>query len=885
MPRGRYVAWYQVFKGAAHDRRNSIVSCLDEAMLDRIAATLELLPRAAQMLGAWAPLWHGAVLAGGSNASDGAPALALSHNASFTFYADEVMRALGCTRGGHGQQPAAPPAGRVVLDTALVSILFVSAAEAATPTGGIGAIVSGAMLKRVEHGSQSIELVDGLSVSSMKDHSMLASWWDDSVGVDVPPHWSDVHLISEDQLAISYILPIPPPQPGGAPAPSGTPPVGYLVCTLPLRALQSAFLGVGSGSVQVGGFVMQRAPSRSGFHTGALIASRAGDEETRHEVGGSWFTTRRQPAQSSDISARAAAAAVLRDFRHPNRSAHYDPSNVAPRIIGVREGDIPQNLPRTIENLKASRIYRTFGAPRTYATSILDERCTDTNEAVADARYAVAESAHDTTSAGPGASSGGLRQAGASGDGTDHWSSRKSVPFTCGLDWTAVILVDWQAFFSDWYNEKNLSLLIFCIFFALQLHVVQVLIHSSFRHVDKEAAARDDDEELTPTHHKATEELCAGSTRTSINTTTSTGTSRIERYRQIISDEVARAQKVPWRRFLLLTALQGWLIKLLEKLPLDKLPRLQRSYQHLQRGEESAQQIRHRRAIRYIRLAQRHTNILTVCTLRQGKRFVALQAYLVQSSWLYRVLVQSVASFHAILQAFEPTPHQLKEGRGDGQTCPIRIGDTIISLSLLCLLFESFDVFTAWWISRTERAVGRGRSSRIGNAVRQSVFRSSQQEADDLKTDRSLLDGDNMLQSRVEAIRREMRMVLLFGLILEWCLLAGGCTRILTDYIPIRPIYVGMCSAGLTNTVSTIVSTLFTRSMRSVVVNILITWLIASLFAMTVLRSQVRHLARSPTPSVAFSRLLSPSLAFSRLLSPSLAFSSLLSPSLTPPRR
>ena len=70
-------------------------------------------------------------------------------------------------------------------------------------------------------------------------------------------------------------------------------------------------------------------------------------------------------------------------------------------------------------------------------------------------------------------------------------------------------------------------------------------------------------------------------------------------------------------------------------------------------------------------------------------------------------------------------------------------------------------------------------------------------------------------------------------------LLAAFCMRpLFTQYVPLRPIYLLLSSAGLSSTLSNIYSTLLTRGMRSVAVCFGILWLLAAMFAATVLRSQ-----------------------------------------------
>ena len=171
-------------------------------------------------------------------------------------------------------------------------------------------------------------------------------------------------------------------------------------------------------------------------------------------------------------------------------------------------------------------------------------------------------------------------------------------------------------------------------------------------------------------------------------------TTTFERYRVIIAGEVHKAHAVPWQRFRVLEQLQLWIAQFLTLLPLDRLPKLARIHQKLSRpwrSGESNQDRNHYRAIRYIRMAQMHYNILTVCSLRQGSRFAALQCYLLQSTWVYTAFIQTVVFIHVLLVAFEPTPDELEKGRNESH-CPVSAGDQVALVSLACILIEVVDI-------------------------------------------------------------------------------------------------------------------------------------------------------------------------------------------------
>ena len=732
-----YLIWYFLFREASHNTRDSIFQVLDEGLIHHVSETLQVLPRAAQIMAAWQPLWSASVDETGATG-----------NNNFSLFATQVMEAQSASRGQPGVVLSGPPATRLVLDEPLALVMHV-------PVNG-----SVAGVRRLAE--KSYTECTGATCSL---DPRLMPWW----SATSTPSWSEVHLLG-DQLAVTYTLPLASPR-----NTSGTL-LGWIACSLPLHALDNAFSDIGTGSIEISGYIVQALPSLStGSHQGALIASRAGDEERRLEVGGQWFTGRREPSQSHDKRNRDAAHAV-------DRFLHGDSLPPAEKIgLPAAQG----RAIGTVAELDAKRVYRTFGAPRTFVTPIQGSGCSTGNATATD----------------------------------------------CGLSLAAVILVDWMDFFAEWYKERDMSLMVFAILLALQLHVVQVLIHSSIRHVEGARGQRNHLDEIDPTHETATEELAeAISARRSTASTNSTATvvsnnnATFERYRVIIAEEVRRAQSVKWQRFLMLQVLQQHIAGLLTYLPLERFPKLERTQRELSRpwrGEEGEQEKRHRRAIRYVQMAQDHRNILTVCTLRQGRKFASLQCYLLQSTSLYMTFIQAVVFIHVALVILEPTPETLDSGRESGE-CPVTPGHSVALGSLLCILIELADTAGCRWVARNERAV----AASSGRRRRQS-FRNL-----------GRFDGDNMLQSRGEATRREVRTFLLGCIMIEWVLLYALCRRPFNLYLPLRPIYLVLCSRSLSATCSSVLQTLKTRGMRSVAVCFITLWILAAMFATTLLRSQ-----------------------------------------------
>ena len=869
--------WYSLFKSASHDWRDAIIQLLNEAMVDRVCTILELLPRTAQTMRTWSPIWNTSS-ALEPLAGEAASAIV---SAPLSIFALELLRAVAPS-SADSFVSAGPPADRVITDAPLFSVLYVP--ESYTePVRGVQLLVQSG------GGSVTHELLDECSGDDGCDSDpRQTAWW----GAVAPvsgrglSRWSEVHLLG-DQLAVTFVLPVA----------GGDAPEGWVTCSLPLAALQSAFQRVGTGSVQLAGAVMESLTSHTSRHRGTLIASSANDAEPRLDVGGEWFTSRRLTSDSVEPRLRATVEAMARTL--------FSPSYVPPADSLIRTA--PGSLWPTTRRVspEESRIYRTFGASKTHITTLRGSGCDDGSAAPND---------------------------------------------DCGLDWTAVVLIDWIGFFSDWYRDRDLSLLVFFIFLVLQLHVVQVLVHASFRHIEHEAAQAEehDGDTRRPNHEEAIEELAQPDSNRSSKSTTrdSVGNARFERYRLHISEEVAKALSVRWQRFRALRFLQMALYKLIGVLPcgmqeLSEIKRIklqlsrplalglnwkdigysrpregteiihaplsaalqhQRDFTQAEFDEfalpfcvhvmhfddnsfvkagdkyfqpapsETAKEKRHRQAIQFIRLAKQHRNLLTVCTLRSGSRFVALQLYLFQSTEAYRVLVQFIILWHCLLQAYEPTPGQLKLGRdAEPAQCPVSGGDSIMLLNLLCLLIEAADVICSRFVVRAERlatwtermrrngavqaprrrkdeeqAQGGGETSMVTSLdpidsfgkkkATPAVSRASARRRHTFSFSRSLFEGENLLQPRSEAFRRMARSCLLVVIVADWLLLVSQCRAL--SVLPLRPIFFIVSSYSLSSTMYSIILTMLTKSMRSVIVCFFTLWLIMSMFASTMLRSQ-----------------------------------------------
>lgn len=624
-----YFAWYSLFKETSHNWRDAIFQVFNEAMVDRFCTILELLPRTAHTIRSWAPLWNhsmhanasaaallglggGGALADGSawplpdaTSPDGHSSLAA---APFSLFALELMRSAApfgdfASELGNaylGVQALGPPTSRSVIDAPILSLLYVPPSEAAPVRGVRLHLVNGAAIYQMLDETNCV-------VGACSADVRAKPWWAEVVAGGGSSRWSEVHLMGE-QLAVSFVLPMEANGDGG-----------WIAATLPLVALQPAFR-MGTGSVELGGLVMEADSSAAGTQKGALVSSSANDAELRFEVGGLWHTARRRAEHSVHPTVRAAAAAVRRTFL----GFHYRlPS---PSLIGPAHGIQLSPTTRLVDP-EAGRIYRTYGAPRTFITPLRGTGCV--------------------------AAANGSLEVPEEGAADDY----------CGLDWTAVMLIDWIDFFSDWYRDRDFSFVIFLCFLLLQLHVVHVLVHSSFHHIEHYAAQADnlDETNRRPNYQEALLDVAEpqSSARTSHSTARHSvaGNARFERYRVHISNEVHEAIDQEFERFKWLQFLQRGFYTILENLPcgLQELKQVKRLKLQLWQRRDSTvkfspRERNHRHAIQFLRLSKQHRNLLTVCSLRRDRRYVALQTYLLQSMWSYRTFIQLVAFLHCLLQ-------------------------------------------------------------------------------------------------------------------------------------------------------------------------------------------------------------------------------------------
>ena len=384
-----YICWYSLFKRAAHGWRDAIIQALNEAMVDRLSSILEVLPRTAHIIRAWEPLWNT------SDASSTSPSTSPStlHTTRFATFAAELMHAMApfalSLNSSGNVMPSAPPAGRVVVDSALMSVMHV-------PANSTGALEG---IQRSVHGRRAIYQRTDECGSQCVTDPRRAPWWTAAIPVEIPSKWSEVHLLG-DQLAVSFVLPIG---------------IGrhtsWITCALPLVSLRSGF-SVGTGLVKVSGFVMQRDTAADGAQGSPLVASSAGDAEMRFAVGGEWFTARRMSIDSVDRRVRNAAFAVARTLADPVHAGH---AMYMQALIQGAPGSGQQSS-RLRDTVKRQRVYRTFGAPRTLMTILRGSGCTQD-------------------------------QAGQ--------IPVSPVPLGCGLDWTAILLIDWIDFFSGWSASRR----------------------------------------------------------------------------------------------------------------------------------------------------------------------------------------------------------------------------------------------------------------------------------------------------------------------------------------------------------------------------------------------------------------------------------------------
>ena len=386
--------------------------------------------------------------------------------------------------------------------------------------------------------------------------------------------------------------------------------------------------------------------------------------------------------------------------------------------------------------------------------------------------------------------------------------------------------------------------MVFLIVLVLQLYILQVVVHSLFRHIEHEAAeAGEEPEESRPNHQDAMAELATATANDSGRSSrrsarSSTGGFRFERYRQIIAYEVEQALLVKWQRFKVITWLKVVLLKCFACLPRSVMGHnsIKRLHMHLSRSKndvETEMDRRHRQAISFMRYAKMHRNILTICTLRRGSKFVSLQFYLAKSTEYYRFFMIAIVLFHCILQAFEPTRGQMK-AESDKGMCLAKDSRyvTPIYLSLGCILVELIDVVGEFWITYSEHQVTKELVNSKGkrNSIRGGI--------------NNLLQGQNLLESKMDALRRTFRAVVLLIISLDWLLLAAFCSaNLITYYVPLRPVLLLLTSASLSSTVASIFATLRTRGMRSVGICFMVFWILAAMCAATLLRKQGNGLA------------------------------------------
>ena len=109
-----------------------------------------------------------------------------------------------------------------------------------------------------------------------------------------------------------------------------------------------------------------------------------------------------------------------------------------PRRIGLPSQTEAQRWEAaTYKQLVESRVYRTFGAPRTYVTSLRDASC-DAADAAADMGAAAPPPAQPPS---PPTAPPPLMPTSPNGSTQQRLTAGARAP-SCGLDWTAVILVD-----------------------------------------------------------------------------------------------------------------------------------------------------------------------------------------------------------------------------------------------------------------------------------------------------------------------------------------------------------------------------------------------------------------------------------------------------------
>ena len=85
---------------------------------------------------------------------------------------------------------------------------------------------------------------------------------------------------------------------------------------------------------------------------------------------------------------------------------------------------------------------------------------------------------------------------------------------------------------------------------------------------------------------------------------------------------------------------------------------------------EGPEEQRYRRACMFIDYAQQHRNILTVCALRQLRRFGLLQLYMAITSRMYSFVFQLVLVLHTVLQACSLPPTRPRSSESEPEPTP-----------------------------------------------------------------------------------------------------------------------------------------------------------------------------------------------------------------------
>ena len=525
-------------------------------------------------------------------------------------------------------------------------------------------------------------------------------------------------LAPSDQLAVTYALPIAAAAAAGdgAGAARGA---AHVAATVPTRALRFALENPAAGWSQsgaevgtAGAFVMENVagdtlvdsatmssldPSakkalfderaRRGGDRDAwpLVASYASDEETRLPVAQQWFTARRNSTGSSVQEISRASAAVT-----------YIIS--APKFETV----VYNNTMR--ERLLKKQIRRPYGAPTTLVTRLSPRDpgsgCTRVrtlveNETVTerDASGSVVSTAVSTAVA------------------TSMLAEAELA--SCAKDWLVVVLVPWRDLYESAMRERDLYIALFFFLLVFMASVIHTALHRRLQAIDERTQAEEEQDALD--NEAAINELAAPDADVAGETG---GAAVFARYQEHITSEVAAALDVPipqkWedglklflRRFAYrcLERLPEWLVGMFESVAQEKMKLQSRLKRHIHPEARIERQYRH--AIAFIRYSQQHRNILTICALRRRERRRTLEAYMVQSSTAYQLLLQVVVITHCFLIVGEPTALQMQKVLEGQIDCPLGsapAGHPIMVLEFFLLLFEITDMATALFIAGTER--------------------------------------------------------------------------------------------------------------------------------------------------------------------------------------